>query len=307
MAIKKVKISNLDWIYINPISKDDIGYLEHNYHFHPLDLKDCLEGVQRPKMDVYKRYVFLIFHFPYYNDESKRVETKPLNIFIGKNFIVTLSKEIDTPLFEYFSRVRKSQSKHSHTDSFWNTSGYKLYKTMDIEYRNSLNVINVVGDFLEDVEDEVYSNKNKEATMNLAVIRRNILSIRRILEPQLKMVDRLVHMRTPFFTEKLSVYLDDVHDYMENMWSALENHKDSIDGLYNTNESFINQRTNEVIKMLTVISVALLPLTLIASIYGMNVIGLPFATHPSGLWLIFLVMGVMVTGAIYFAKKRNII
>jgi len=307
MAVKSATIYNLKWIHISAISDEDIGYLEQRFRFHPLDIRDCREGVQRPKLDIYPNYLFMIFHFPVFNPEIRRVTSVPLNVFLGKKFIITLTSEPNDVLESYFSRLRKKTKRTFKYDQLKNSSGYLLYKILDILYHKSLPVINDIGRFLPDVEEEVFSNRNKEATTDLAIIRRNILNLRRVLEPQLFMVGKLVDFKSSLIDDKLSVYFDDVHDYLENIWAALENYSDTIDGLYNTNESLTNQKTNEVIKTLTIISVALLPMTLVSSIYGMNVEGLPFANHPIGLWLIFLVMGIIVAGSIYFARRNNMI
>lgn len=307
MPIKFNKIYHLRWVHITDITNEDIGYLEKHFKFHPLDIKDCREGVQRPKLDIYPGYFFMIFHFPIYDERTRRVSISSLNVFLGKDYLITLTIEPDKFLNNYFERMQKKAKSGFKFDELKNSPAYLLYKIIDIRYRQSFSIINVVSKQLSAVEEEVYTNQNKEATANLAIIRRNIMSLRRILEPQLKMVDRLVNLKSPLIADKLSVYYDDVHDYIENTWSAFESYRDTIDGLYSTNDSMINQKTNEVIKTLTIISVALLPMTLIASIYGMNVEGLPFASHPIGLWVIFMLMGVIVLGSIYFARRNNMI
>ncbi len=307
MPPKVVQLHKLRWIHINPITDGDIGYLEEHFPFHPLDLKDCREGVQRPKLDIYQEYLFMILHFPTFERQKRRVGILSLNVFLGKDYIITASSAPGDFLEDYFKNFRERAKDGATYDALENSPGYLLYKVLDNLFHEHLPVINDIGVSLNEVEEEVYSDSNKEATTNLAIIRRNILTLRRTLEPQLKMVDKLVHMRQPFFNEKLAVYFDDVHDYMENMWTALESYRDALDSLYNTNESLINQKTNEVIKTLTVISVALLPMTLVASIYGMNVEGLPFADHPIGVWVVFFILAGIVMGSIYFAKRNKII
>lgn len=307
MPVQTLKIHKLTWVHISSLQERDVLFLEDNFHFHHLDMKDCLEGVQRPKLDTYRSYLFMIFHFPSYDAEIRRVGIRSLNVFLGKDFLVTITNEPDEYLDEHYKKLETKAQKNLPFDPFKNSAAYLLYKIIDERYHKSLPVVNDIARHLNEVEEDVYSNRNKDATTNLAVIRRNILSLRRIMEPQLKMVDRLVNIDNAAVPPKLQVYLDDVHDYLENMWAAMENYRDTVDSLYNTNESFINQRTNEVIKALTVISVALLPMTLVASIYGMNVTGLPFADHPIGVWLIFALMAGMVFGAIYFARRNNII
>lgn len=305
MALKSLTMKKLRWIYISPITKKDLALLEKDFNFHPLDLKDCREGVQQPKIDIYKEYLFMIFHFPVFDKQTRRVGIRSLNIFIGNNFIITLTNNKIKFLDEYYAKLERLVKERLSFDPLKNNSSYMLYKIIDQLFHKHLPAINDIGYYISDVEEEVYSDKNKEATRNLAIIRRNILNLRRLLAPQLKILDRLVDLRATFIPEKLSVYYDDVDDYLENMWSTLESYGDALDSLYNTNESLINQKTNEVIKTLTIISVALLPMTLVASIYGMNVTGLPFANHPIGLWVIFVLMGAIVLGSIYLAKKNK--
>lgn len=307
MPVQTLLIHKLTWINIGSLREEHVNFLQEKYHFHPLDLKDCLEGVQRPKLDVYKNYLFMIFHFPRFDPETRRVGINSVNFFLGHDFLISIANEPNEFITNYYQRLEKKAQRHFPYDPFKNSAGYLLYKLVDGLYHESLPVVNAIGQYLNDVEEDVYSNQNKQATTNLAIIRRNILSLRRILEPQIKMVDRLVNIENQSIPQKLGVYIDDVHDYMENSWSALENYRDAVDSLYDTNESFINQRTNDVIKTLTTISVALLPLTLLASIYGMNIVGLPFADHAVGVWLIFGVMIAMVAGSIYFARRNNII
>ncbi|MFZ6036440.1 MAG: magnesium transporter CorA family protein [Patescibacteria group bacterium] len=307
MPVTTLTIHRLRWIHISSLAEADIAFLQKEFDFHPLDLKDCLEGVQRPKLDPYEKYLFMIFHFPEYDQETRRVGIRSLDVFLGKDFLVTITNEPDMFIEDYLVALRKKNHKGFPYDPLKNSAAYLLYKIIDGRYHKTLPVINEVGQYLNEVEEDVYSSRNKAATTNLAIIRRNVLNLRRIMEPQIKMVDRLVNMKNQAISSKLQVYFDDVHDYLENMWSALENYRDFVDSMYDTNESFINQRTNEVIKMLTVISVALLPMTLIASIYGMNVTGLPFADHPIGIWMIFGLMAGIVFGSIYLARRNNII
>jgi len=307
MAIKIATMERMRWVNISPITEKDIGYLGKEFHFHPLDLADCREGSQRSKLDVYRWYLFMILHFPIFDKETRRVGFRSLNVFVGRNYLVTATNDTINRLNDYFQKTEKRIEGQSGKDPLRGSSSFLLYKIIDMLYRRTLPVINEIGHYLSTTEEEIFSGHNKEATADLAIVRRNILNLRRILEPQLKMVDRLVNMKTVVHSEKLSVYYDDVHDYMENMWSILGNYQDTVNGLYSTNESMVNQKTNEVIKILTLISVALLPMTLIASIYGMNVEGLPFADHPIGLWIIFLLMVGIVWAAIYIAKKNRLI
>lgn len=235
-------MERMRWAHISPITEKDIGYLEKEFHFHPLDLADCRERSQRPKLDVYRRYLFMILHFPVFDKEARRVGFKSLNMFVGRNYLVTATNDTINRLNDYFEKTEKRIEGQSEKGPLKGNSNFLMYKIIDMLYRKTLPVINEIGHYLSTTEEEIFSGHNKEATANLAVVRRNILSLRRVLEPQLKMVDRLVNMKTVVYSKKLSVYYDDVHDYMENMWSILGNYQDTVNGLYSTNESMVQSK-----------------------------------------------------------------
>lgn len=104
MAIKKAKANRLTWTYIDRVSNRDIEYLRSNFKFHPLDLKDCMSKTQRPKVDSYSNYLFLVFHFPKYDREKRRVESHQLNVFVGDKFVVTVSSSHLPVLAEYYNQ-----------------------------------------------------------------------------------------------------------------------------------------------------------------------------------------------------------
>jgi len=185
-----------------------------------------------------------------------------------------------------------------------NGSGYLLYKLTESLFHNSRPILHNIGKQISQLETDIFENKpDTHVVKQLATHRRNILGFRRIIDPQRYLLSHLSHIRKPFLDETLSLYFDDVNDYLSKLWSVITNYKDTVDGLHVTVESLLTRRTNNVISALTVISVALLPLTLLAGIYGMN-IPLPFANHPLLVWGMF---GTLATGIILiiFIMKRK--
>ena len=155
------------------------------------------------------------------------------------------------------------------------------------------------------IDDAIFNDiPDNNIVRKLAIHRRNILHFRRTIDPQRYLMSNLSHTRKPFLGEDMTLYFDDLNDYLSKLWTIVSTYKDTIDGLHVTVESLINQRTNKVISALTVISVSLLPLTLLAGIYGMN-IRLPLAKQPEMIWLMF---GALAAGTIIFIlilkKKR---
>ncbi|USN53865.1 MAG: magnesium transporter CorA family protein [Candidatus Nomurabacteria bacterium] len=300
-----LEFRNLKWIYIEQTSYKDVEYLEEHYRFHPLDLKDCIGVTQRPKIDIYDDYLFLVFHFPQYDREQRRIRVQELNVFLGPDYLITLTNQPNPGLSEYFQEYKQKIEANPKPNRLQNSSAYLLYKVLDLLFSASQPVIDIIGERLSVAEEEVFSESKRSATMDLSIVRRNILTYQRLLEPQLHVIDKMVQLKKKFIPDELSVYFDDIHDGLERTWSVLHNYKDTVEGLDRTNETLISQRLNEIIRTLTVISVVTIIPGLIINFYGMN-ISLPFADRPNAFFLIsgFLLLIMIVT--YYILKRRRL-
>ncbi|MFH0852905.1 MAG: magnesium transporter CorA family protein [bacterium] len=303
--MEKVNYKKLDWVYIEQTTYKDVEYLEENYHFHPLDLKDCIGITQRPKIDIYEDYLFVVLHFPQYDREQRRIRIQELNVFIGPEYIITLTNQPNHGLAEYFNEYKKKIKRNPEYNILQNSSGYLLYKILDQMFGASQPVIDIIGERLSISEEEVFRENKRGATMDLSVVRRNILTYQRLLEPQLRVIDKLVKIDKEFISPELSVYFDDIHDGLERTWSILNGYKDTVAGLDRTNETLISQRLNDIIKTLTVISVITIVPGLIINFFGMN-IDLPFADRPKAFFLISSLLVFIMVITYYFLKRKKL-
>lgn len=303
MAIKVIKQETLSWINIDRVDEEALSYLKENHNFHHLDLEDIQSESQTPKMDVYKNYLFLVLQFPHWNHQSKQVLPIELDIFLSDTFLITVQHNKSKEMKNFFYRCMKN--KKTKKEWMSSSTGYLLYKLLDSLFHNSRPILNNIGRDISEAENTIFAGEqDKNIIRELAQHRRNVLNFRRIIDPQRYLVANLSNTRKLFLDEHMSLYFDDIADYLNNLWAVSDTYKDTINGLHVTVESLINQRTNKVIGALTVISVALLPLTLLAGIYGMN-IPLPFAKQPLFVWSIFLIMAALIVGLIWTMKKRR--
>ncbi|MDZ7798342.1 MAG: magnesium transporter CorA family protein [Patescibacteria group bacterium] len=303
MSINRCK-KEFDWINIHDLRKKDIEYLRQHFNFHPLDLEDCQSISQRPKIDVYKGYLFVVLHFPYYDQNSKIVNFREIHFFISKDYIVSVKKTHIKVLHDYFLDFSrdKLQLKKSKNSPF-----HLFYELLEKLYATSLPILDIISKNLNHIEEQIFTDEQKGLANKIAFTRRNILNFRKVIEPQIKIFDKLMNLHKKYIPKGISVYFDDIQDYLERSKANLDNYKDIIEGLGQSHESMISQRTNEVMKILTIISVALLPLNLIAGIYGMNIIGLPFAKNPIIIWLFFIVLIFFISLIILISHKRNVL
>jgi magnesium transporter len=157
---------------------------------------------------------------------------------------------------------------------------------------------------IQAIEEEVFTENMRQIVQRISVVRRDIIALRRIIKPQLAIVANLEHVDRPFIREDLNVYFGDIHDHLQKAWEELEDHREVLEGLSETSESVISYRINDVMKILTIISVTMLPLSLLSGIYGMNVL-LPGQSSPWTLVIIIGVMALIVLAMLLFFKRRN--
>jgi magnesium transporter len=301
--MKEISFRKLKWLNIEQVDDTVLNTLKQKYNFHHLDLEDIQTDAQTPKLDVYKNYIFTILQFPYWDQKTKRVIPYQIDFFAGEGFLITIQHHTSREVSDQFKRWMKSRK--AKKDWMTKDSGYLLYSVIEALFQKSRPMLNSLGRQIYTLEQEIFDeHEDVDLIRELATHRRNILAFRRIIDPQRYLMGNLSHIRKPFLNEDTSLYFDDINDYLSKLWAIIDSYRDTIQGLHVTVESLINQKTNRVIGALTVISVALLPLTLFAGIYGMNV-ALPFDDHPWMIWAIFGILAFTIVVLILLMRKKR--
>ena len=294
----------LTWLNIECPTEKETAYLAQHYPFHPLDLDDILSRIQRPKIDEYQNYLFLVFHFPIYRRKERVLTSSQLSVFIGRKYLITLHKGELKPLVKLFRECQiDGESRREYLSQ---GSGFLLYRLLDRLVDYCLPILDKVGDNIEDVEDGIFSDRKSGMIRGISMLRRNIISFRRIIWPMRAVIGSL-EPRVRRFVKKvdLSVYFGDVVDHVDKIWDGLDEYKEIIEGLNDTHDSLSTNRTNEVIRVLTIVATILLPITLVASIFGMNIpLGVFGVSNFSFLYVI-LIMLAIVSGMLYFFRRRH--
>lgn len=295
--------SSFHWISVaNPDEKTLEGF-KRAYKFHPLDLEDCLSESQRPKIDDYDNYLFIVLHIPVRTGRRKQLKSCEINIFIGPTYLITVHDDNNTieKLFEGCKKKRKTKD-----DYLSNGPGYLLYRIISDLFETGFPMVDDISRQINELEVDVFdSDYSRDRLKEILLVKKDIINFRRIIMPQRAIIAQLEHKNKKFLPENLNVYFDDVVDKIEKMWNNLENLQELISSLHSTNESIISHNTNNTIKTLTLFSVIMLPLTFITGFYGMNVNGLPFAASELSVeivtGIIFLVVLAMIG---YFRFKK---
>jgi magnesium transporter len=301
--IKKLTHNSLTWENITKPTEKTVEYLGKKHKFHHLDLEDCLSKIQRPKIDEYDKYLFIVLHFPYYDKITDSIQQDEINIFIGGSYIITLSPG-NKVLNEIFNKLKRRVTlRRKYMES---TSGYLLYNIIDEMFAACFPLIDDISAEIDDLENEVFTMENpKDMLKDILSLKKDIITFRRIIIPQRTLVAQLEHKNKKFMPEDLDVYFDDIVDKVEKIYNNLETQWDIAASLHETNESILSHNTNNIIKILTIFSVIMLPLTFVTGFYGMNIVNLPIANHPYSVHIIsgFLIL-VVLTMLVYFRYKR---
>ncbi len=302
LNLQIVRHGKMTWVNVERPTRDEIEWLRQNYPFHPLHLDDCLSKIQRPKIDVHEDYLFIVLHFPVFNKMAGVTVASEVDIFIGADYFITVHSGDIKPLHRMFQECFNSAP--ARQELMERSTGYLLYRVVDRLVDYCFPILNKIDSNLEAVEDTIFEENVRQTVRDISVIRRDILNFRRIVKPQIAVIASLEHKKTAFLQEDLEAYFGDISDHVAKIWDILEDFKEVVEGLAATNDSLTSYRLNEVMKILTTISVIMLPLTLVSGIYGMN-IELPLQQHS----LVFLVvLGIMLAIAMgmltYFRRKR---
>ncbi len=299
--VEILEASGLRWINIVRPRPSDRAWLEEHFSFHPLDYEDVFSRNQRPKVDEYDDYLFVVLHFPRYDKTIGRLNAAELDVFIGPDFVVTLPNEPLQPLQYLWDRCTSQPDLRESL--FAKGAGYLLYKIVDDCVDASFPMLAKMGNKLERIEDDIFEGRSTEVVRDISDVKQEIINFRKIVRPQ-RAALRDLERHKRYVPEDLEIYFDDINDASERIWDMLENFKEVVEGLESTNESVLSHRVNDVLRVLTAFSVIVLPLTLIASIFGMNV-AFPGNGTPWMFWVIVAVMLVTLSGMAWFFKRRG--
>ncbi len=275
MAHATIKGKNFTWWHFRQLAEEDFHTLETEFAFHALDFDDLRDDGELSKVDEYDDYIFGIINVPHFDSATKMIRKKNLVIFIGEHFAVTVTRDPIDAVERFFARASKSEGMQK--DVLHRSTGYFLYKLLDYVFRDAKVELRELVRESEHVEAHVYDSHTRVTTTRLGMLRRNVLQMRQMIDPQRILIMHYVNAGKPFVGKDLRIFFDDIQDNLDSMGIVLENLKLTVDGLFEMNESFLSHRTNEIIRILTIISVVLMPPTLITSYYGMNIDALPLS------------------------------
>jgi magnesium transporter len=300
--IETVKIGTIRWHHILDPKEGDLQYLKDNFYFHPLDIEDCRSKInQRPKIDIYDDYYFIILHFPKFDRINRLLKTKEVKIFWGEDYVITIenSKWVVKDLFDdaLAQAERKEEFEIGTTDAL-------LYKILERLMTETVSLVRRIGTEVEFLNRDLF-NKNAEKTIErISVTRKNIILLNTIYKPLVPIFKKFESGAVEGYADNMEDYWGNILDYIQKTWDLTEDYAELIEGLSKTFDSLQANRTNQIMKILTIISSFILPLSLITGLYGMNVM-LPVQDNPYTFITILVVMVLLAASMfLYFKLKK---
>lgn len=303
--LQSIKTSNLTWHNLIKPAARDLEYLSRNFNFHPLDLEASRKDrhSQRPQISEYEKYIFLILLFPIYRRRQRDIKPAEIDFFLGKNYLITIHNNELEPLKKMFNLNRDDLT--AREKFIKNSSSELLYDILNKLFLYCFPMLDHISLDIANIENNIWQGKEKAMTKEILIIQRNIINFRKIMQAHKNVMKKIVAGRNPLVADNIKKYFSSIVEQSKDIWDILENQKDTIYALHHTNESLISFKLNDIMKTLTIFSVIVFPLTLLAALFGMNTINMPLITHPYGFWIIISIMagGVFLMFA-YFKHKK---
>jgi magnesium transporter len=299
----ELEAAGLRWLNFESPTAVETAYLAQHFDFHELDLEDVLSTRQRPKVDEYDEYMFLVLHVPWFNKVKGRLDAAELNVFVAQGLVITLPNVALKPIGRLFTQLEANPERRE--EYFGKGSGYLLYEILSELFDYCFPILDKIGFKLDRLNDAIFTERrSEEVVRDISDVKQEIVAYRKVIKPERSTLRLLERSRARYLPEDLEVYFDDIVDKAERVWDQLDNYKEVVEALEQTNESVIAHKQNDILRVLTVFSVVLLPLTLISGIYGMNV-GLPRQNAADAFWAIVGGMLCIIIAMLGYFRHKN--
>jgi len=310
-ALKNItfaKKGKIEWLMVRKNDVKTLKYLKEEFGFDDIDLSDVGPPIQSPKISYRNDYVFMVLQYPQFNSTNGAVYTAEIDFFIQKNRLITVDISGVTDLQLLFQSFlnnhngNKTSEKHVADDI-----NHLIYLLIHALIEGTYPLLRSMSTDIENIEDAMFEEYNKDFIRNLLRVKTNIVRSRQAMQGHDDIIQKLKLYFDNNFTsqKKLDVYFNQLSEDTRDITNRLLLKKETIDALHETHQSLTDFRTNEIIKTLTIVSFIVFPLTLMAGIFGMNAINMPFVEHPLGFWMI---LGIMLTGCVvmigFFKYKK---
>lgn len=302
--IREIKNGEVTWVNITNPNKEAVHFLRDKFDIAPPILKEFIPPIKRPKVEDYRSYLFIVIHFPVFDPTTRKTNSTELDIILFRNALITSHCNQFPELKKVFDRCEKdSMAKGYYME---NDAVCALYRILDKLIDTRMPMLDHIDDHIEEIEKKMFTGDERKLLQEIAFVKHDIIGFRKSMKPQRSVLESLARTTFRISPNDYQREITEVIGSNIKVWNTLENHKEMIEALEQTNESIFSHKLNDTMKILTAFSVMVLPLTLIASIFGMNTIdGMPLVENSWGFWIILIIMlTVSLVSFLFFKYKK---
>jgi magnesium transporter len=300
-AIPYKDTDSVTWININGLHYiDEIESIGNQYGLHPLVLEDIVNTSQRPKIDEYENYLFVVLKMLYY-DEHENISIEQVSLVLGKNYVLSF-QEAEGDVFDSIrDRLRNNKGRIRGLKS-----DYLMYTHIDAVVDNYFSIAETLGNKIEDLEIELFSGHARDnISAEVQQLKREILKVRRAIFPLREIISRIEKGDHPLILKRTITYYRDIYDHLIQVSENIDIYREMIWSLMEMYMTTISNKMNEVMKVLTIISTIFIPLTFIAGIYGMNFKYIPELEYRQGYFILWGVMILLFIALLFYFKRKK--
>ncbi|EKD46341.1 MAG: hypothetical protein ACD_68C00026G0004 [uncultured bacterium] len=302
MRYQKINSQNFAWYdLVNP-ERADFNEFVKKFNFHPLNIEDCFVASQRSKLEQFDNYIFASIRLPFFQRQKRQFQIQEIRVFVGRDFLITIHSGY---LPEFISFIKNIKTEGKARENFLRSPQYLFYSILNHLVTAYFPMLDHLGEDIDKIEENIFKGQEKLMVKEISIILRNLLDLRKTIKPLLGFSEKLLGIDHSFFSAELKIYLRDLNNEVKQVWTALENHYQVLKTLQSTNNSLISHNLSDRIKTLTVISVLLLPLSLIAGFFGVNMENVEFVFGSANLWLLFILMAIVTLGVYFYFKFKK--
>ncbi|MAU08783.1 MAG: magnesium transporter [Anaerolineaceae bacterium] len=307
MATNILTYGPVTWMDIVQPTPADVELLQERFPFiHPLNLEDVRSPMERPKIDENDNYLFIVMHFPLFDTRQSLSRPREVDLIVGRGFVVTVHDGVLKPLTSLYELCEEDDMQLQRF--LGRGANHAFYTIIDQLVDYVLPILRKVDTNIREIEEEIFTQDTREVIRDISLVRRDVIALRRIIRQQVPIIEQLEQVEHPIIHEDLEEYFGDIADHVHKARDIIDENYEIITSLADTADTLASHKINEVMRILTVISVIMLPLTLISSIYGMN-IPLPgqddFRQESDAFWLIAVFMVVISVLMLWYFRKRH--
>jgi len=301
--ISRYTYKTLVWVDLESPTREEVREVMEEFHLHPIVGNELLEPTMRAKVEPYDEYVYLILHFPTILHKHNGETEQEVDFIVGRNFLITTHYELVDPLHE-FSKIFEVNSMLDKSN-IGEHAGFLFFYLIRQMYQTVLSELDRLDIKLEEIEASIFGDREVEMVQVISETNRDLLNFKQAIRHHKEVLESFEIAGRKLFGEDFVYYLRAILGEYYKASGILEGHKETLLDLRDTNDSLLTTRTNEIMKFLTIMAFVTFPLSLIASIFGMNTSFIPIVGNANDFWIVMGIMGFGTLGMFGFFKYKK--